>query len=304
MGLLDDTAIFATIIQQGGFSHAAKYLNLSNGMISRRIAQLEAKLGVTLIKRTTRQITLTPEGEVFWQHAQRIQQELDAALTIMQASANKPKGIIRISAPVYFGTHYLTPIIMKFLNEFEGIKIDLILNNQMVDPIKEKIDIAIRSTGYSNKSQLKDSSLHQKFLFREKISLYASAGYIQKQGAPADANDLANHTTICYSDGSHLQDKATWHYSIKNKNESVTLTPKFNCNDIESSLIACASGYGIGRFTDLHIKSFAEKHLLKPILTDYNWGEFQLVAVYSHQQALPKRSRLLLEFIGNQLKNV
>src|SRR3990167_1235764 len=118
MGILDDTAIFVAVIQQGGFSHAAKYLGLSNGLISRRIAKLETELGVTLLKRTTRQLHLTPEGELLWQHAQRIQQELDAAVSLIQASAKKPKGTIRISAPLYFGRHYLTPIIMKFLSDF------------------------------------------------------------------------------------------------------------------------------------------------------------------------------------------
>src|SRR3990167_3414156 len=101
MGILDDTAIFMAIIQQGGFSHAAKHLGLSNGLISRRIAQLEATLGVSLIKRTTRQHYLTPEGELFWQHAQRIQQEMAAAISLIQSSAKKPKGIIHLSAPLY-----------------------------------------------------------------------------------------------------------------------------------------------------------------------------------------------------------
>lgn len=83
MSILDDTVIFAAIIQQGGFSRAAKYLGLSNGLISRRIAKLETDLGVTLLKRTTRQIQLTPEGELFWQHAQRIQQEMDTAVCLI-----------------------------------------------------------------------------------------------------------------------------------------------------------------------------------------------------------------------------
>lgn len=303
MGMLDDTAIFAAIIQQGGFSHAAKYLNLSNGLISRRIAQLESTLGVSLIKRTTRQLILTPEGEVFWQHAQRIQQELDAALAFMQTSANKPKGTIRVSAPVYFGRHYLTPIIMKFLREFDGIKINLILNNHVVDPIKENIDIAIRGTGYLDKSPLKDSSLHMKLLFKEKIKIYANSGYLQKKGEPKKTDDLSNHTIISYSNSNHLHDHEQWNYTYKNKNGSITLIPKFNCNDIESSLIACSSGYGIGRFTDLNVKNLLQKKLIQPILKEYDWGEYQLFAVYSHQKALPKRSRLLLEFIYGHMQN-
>jgi LysR family transcriptional regulator, transcriptional activator for dmlA len=303
MGILDDTAIFSAIIQQGGFARAAKFLNLSNGMISRRIALLESKLGVSLIKRTTRQLILTPEGEIFWQHAQRIQQELDAAITSMQASSNKPKGTIHVSAPVYFGRHYLTPIITKFVNEFDGIKINLILSNHQVDPIKENIDLAIRGTGYLNQSPLKDSSLHMKLLFNEKIRIYASPAYLLKNGEPKDPTDLANHTIISYSNSNRLYDQEKWNYFYLNKKASIILNPKFNCNDIESSLYVCSSGYGIGRYTELNVKDLLRTKLLQPILKEYEWGDYQLFAVFSHQKALPKRSRLLLDFIYNYMKN-
>ena len=125
MGILDDTTLFAAIVQQGGFSRAAKQLGLSNGLISRRIAQLESELGVTLLKRTTRQIQLTPEGELFWQHAQRIQQEINSALSLIHASAKKPSGTIRLSAPVNVGQTLLMPIILLFMKKYPDIHINL-----------------------------------------------------------------------------------------------------------------------------------------------------------------------------------
>src|SRR5438552_2068059 len=125
MSLLDDTAIFAAVIQQGGFSHAAKYLGLSNGLISRRIAHLEKELGVSLMTRTTRQLQLTPEGELLWEHAKRIQQEMDAALSVIQSFAEKPKGEIRVSAPISFGQRFMVPIFAKFMQLFPDIKLDL-----------------------------------------------------------------------------------------------------------------------------------------------------------------------------------
>lgn len=168
MSILDDTAIFVAVVQQGGFSHAAKHLGLSNGLISRRITQLEEKLGVTLIKRTTRQLHLTPEGELFWEHAQRIQQELDSALTLIQSLSQKPTGHIRISAPIYFGRRYLMPILTKFLQRFNEIEIDLILTNQRLDPVKEHLDLLIRGTGYVEKGHLKDSTMRTKLLLSQK----------------------------------------------------------------------------------------------------------------------------------------
>ena len=303
MGILDDTAIFVAVVQQGGFSHAARYLGLSNGLISRRIAQLEADLGVTLIKRTTRQLHLTTEGELFWRHAQRIQQELDSAVSLIQSSAKKPTGTIRVSAPLYFGRHYLTPIIVKFLHDFSNIKIDLILSNQMLDPVKMQLDLVIRGAGYLEDTKLQDSSLQMKLLLQEKIGLYASPAYLQKHGKPGDCNELKNHAIINYASSNRLPEHEKWIYQRKGKSNFVTVTPKFNVNDIESSLIACIAGYGIGKFTDLNVRNAIQQQQLQPILTQFDWGSYHLYAIYPHQQALPKRTRLLLDFIQAYTRN-
>lgn len=279
MGLLDDTAIFVAIIQQGGFSHAAKHLGLSNGLISRRIAQLEKNLGVTLIKRTTRQFHLTLEGELFWQHAQRIQQELDAAVSLVQSSAKKPKGLIRISAPPYFGRHYLIEMLVKFLNDFSDIKIDLNLSNKQHDLIKEKFDLVIRGAGYLNEPRLRDSGLQAKLLIKEKIGLYAAPNYLFQYGEPKNSDDLVHYATV----------------NMENA--------KFKCDDIESALFACIQGVGIGRFTDLNVKSALQKRQLQQVLTKEDWGDYHLYAIYPLQKALPQRTRLLLEFIFSYLKN-
>jgi len=303
MGILDDTAVFIAVIQQGGFSHAAKHLGLSNGLISRRIAQLEKNLGITLIKRTTRQLHLTPEGEVFWQHAQRIQQELDSALSLIQSSAKKPKGTIRISAPIYFGRHYLTPIILKFLHDFKDIKINLILSNQKLDPIKEQFDLIIRGAGYLDDTMLRDSSMQMKLFFKEKIHLYASPAYLLKHGEPKNGDDLKQHTIIHYADTNRLTEQDKWSFELDGKKSTLLLKPTFNCNDIESSLIACVSGYGIGKFTDLNVKHALQQRQLHRILKQYNWGSYHLYAIYPQQQTLPKRTRLLLDFIQAHTQN-
>jgi DNA-binding transcriptional LysR family regulator len=303
MGILDDTAIFVAVVQQGGFSYAARHLGLSNGLISRRIAQLESDLGVTLITRTTRQLYLTPEGKLFWQHAQRIQQELDSAVSLIQSSAKKPKGTIRISAPLYFGRHYLTPIIMKFLSDFNDIKIDLILSNQKLDPIKAQLDLVIRGAGYLEDTALQNSNMQMKIFLKEKIGLYASPAYLLKYGKPNDCDALSNYTIINYADNNRLSDQEKWTYVHDGKSAVITVNPKFNVNDIESGLIACIAGYGIGKFTELNVKSALQQQQLCPILKQYGWGNYHLYAIYPHQQALPKRTRLLLDFIHAHTRN-
>jgi DNA-binding transcriptional LysR family regulator len=304
MSILDDTSIFAAVIQNGGFSHAAKKLGLSNGLVSRRIAHLESELAVTLIKRTTRQFQLTPEGELLWQHAQRIQQELDAAITLIHSSAKKPKGTIRVSAPFYFGRQYLTPIIVKFLNNFSDIKIDLDLSNQRHDLIKEHLDLVIRGAGYINEESLTASNLRMKLLIKDDIGLYANATYLQKYGEPKSAEELSKHVIISYIGAKDFLEQEKWNYNYKNKENEITLTPKFKCNDIESGLIACLSGYGIGKFTKLGVKNALKEQQLFPVLQKYHWGQHNLYAIYSNQKSLPQRTRLLLDFIYAQVQSI
>lgn len=302
MSILDDTALFAAIVSQGGFSHAAKYLGLSNGLISRRIANLEATLGITLIKRTTRQIQLTPEGEIFWRHAERIQQELNSAISLIQASEKKPKGILRISAPLYFGRHYLTPMIVKFMADFNEIKINLILTNQKLDPIKSELDLVIRGAGYLGNENLKDSNMQMKLILNEKIGLYASPTYLLKHGKPKQVTDLQHHSIINYTDNNRLSKQVEWSFLLDKNKLEVSLHPKFNANDIESAVIACTEGLGIGRFTDLNVKNYQQA--ITPILEEYHWGNYHLYAIYPQQKALPKRTRLFLDFVAAQMPNL
>jgi DNA-binding transcriptional LysR family regulator len=303
MSLLDDTAIFVAVVQQGGFSRAAKHLGLSNGLISRRIAQMEAQLGVTLLKRTTRQLQMTPEGELFWQHAQRIQQELDSALCLIQSLAEKPRGSIRISAPPYFGRHYLMPILNKFMTNFNDINIDLILTDQYTDPVKEKIDLLIRGAGYYD-ATLKDSSMKTRLLIRQKINLYASPEYLVKHGEPQVPEDLLNHSIIGFMNETRYSEHESWSYRYKNKKGSITINPAFNSNDMDSRAAACMAGRGIGKFTEMVYLKAQSSQPIRPVLEAYNWGEFNIYVVYVQQHALPKRTRLLIDFISAHTQTI
>lgn len=301
--MLNDAAIFAAIVSEGGFSRAATKLGLSNGLISRRLAKLEKELGVTLLKRTTRQFQLTPEGELFWEYAKRIQQELDEALQVIHSVADKPKGDIRISAPPQFGRHHLMPMLNQFMKNFPEIKIELILTDMLLDPVKEKIDLLIRSTGFFE-PEMKDSSLKTKLILKKKIKLYASSEYLIRKGIPTKPADLTQHEIIGYVNSAKPAQNESWTYSCKNKSGKVNLKSSFVCNDMDSRLAACMAGHGIGRFTEWVSKHLVDKDSLQCVLPDYDWGDIQLHAVYASQQALPKRTRLLLDFIVMQIQHL
>lgn len=299
MGILDDTAIFVAVIQQGGFSHAAKHLGLSNGMVSRRIAQLEANLGVTLLQRTTRQIQLTPEGEVFWRHAQRIQLELDAAVSVIQSSRDKPKGSVRISAPAFFGAHYLLPMLDRFAQSYPAIEVDLLLSNDQIDPVRQQVDFVLRGSGYLDAKGLQDSSMRMKLLLEESIHLYASKRYLQEHGEPQSVTDLMTHKIIGNSATDKSGGKEKWSFS---EHGEVTVQPVFRCNDVATRLRACAAGMGIAKFTDLNVQSGAD--VLRQVLRNEKWGAYYLYAMYPQQKTLPRRTRLLLDFIAKHTQNL
>lgn len=301
MSILDNTAIFLAVIEQGGFSHAAKFLGLSNGLISRRIALLESELGVTLIKRTTRQLQLTPEGEQFYQYAQRIQQELNNAITFIQSSTHYPKGTIRVSAPLFIGRHYLTPLLVKFLDKYKEIKIELDLSNERHDLIKEHFDLIFRGAGYLDAESLSESNLRMKLLIKDEIQLYANPSYLKIHKKLQSVDDLPKHIILSYIGTKKFLEQDKWKYRYKNKEHEITVMPKFRFNDIECGLIACANGYGIGKFNKLVAKNAVSQGNLIPILTQYNWGQHNLYAVYSNQKHLPQRTRLLLDFIYKEV---
>ena len=303
MSLLDDTAIFAAIISEGGFGRAAAKLGLSNGLVSRRIANLEKELGVSLLKRTTRQLQLTPEGELFWEHARRIQQEMDAALCMIHSLANKPTGNIRLSATPFFGRHFLMPMLNQFAKNFENITTELILTSTLLDPIKENIDLLIRTTGFFD-DHLKDSSLKTTLLVKNKIKLYAAPEYLLRKGVPANPEALLQHDIVGYIHPEKPLKEQGWKYQSKNDNGSITLKTAFNCNDVDSQISACLAGRGIGKFTELVHMNLTDKNSLQPVLENYSWGEMNMYAVYATQQALPTRTRLFLDFIIHQTKHL
>lgn len=300
MGLLDDTAIFTAIVEQGGFSHAAKYLGLSNGLISRRIAKLEKQLAVTLFIRTTRQIQLTIEGELFWQHSKRIQKEMESALALIRMRSDAPKGEIKISAPLFFGKQVIMPICAKFLKIFKEISLDINLTNAQLDPIKDKIDLIIRGAGYLSPATLKDSSFRERLLIAQKIGLYASPEYLNQYGIPKNVTELARYHLINYIDD-HTSTEASWLYQCQGKKAAIKIKPALKCNEMGGVLSACISGFGIGKFTDLAVQYAVKEKALVPLLTQYEWGHFNVYAIYAPAQ-LPKRTRLLLDFMQSQLR--
>lgn len=296
MNLLEETYIFAAIIKEGGFNKAAKKLGLSNGLITRKIKQLEEKLGVSLLTRTTRKLKLTHEGSLYLKHAERIYQELAQGLILLSTATSKPKGHIRISSTTYYSRYFLTPIIEEFIKDFPDITIEIIASNEVIDPLEYNIDLLFRGRGFMSRAD-KDEHLRGRYLFEYTIGIYASQEYLAKYGEPQHPNDLINYKVIGYSNLFISKGEENWNYEHKGKAYQTTVKPIFCSDDMESNLAMCKAGIGIGRFSSLAITPEIEGKGLRRILTDFNFGKYEMYALYPYQAGVPKRVRILLDYL-------
>ena len=141
-------------------------------------------------------------------------------------------------------------------------------------------------------------------LLKENVDLYASHDYLIQHGEPTSIEQLESHMIVSYSVNRHQPNQEKWDYIYKKKSERILLKSNFNCNDIDSCINACIAGQGIGKFTDVNVKKALEKQQLVPILQHYDWGKYNLYALYPHQSSLPKRTRLFLEYIKPRIQDI
>lgn len=235
MSNLDGIDVFVKVIQCGSFTSAAKLLQMPVTTVSGKIKQLEARLGLTLIHRTTRKLSITEAGSVYFHHCLKAMEEVIAAEQVLVTKQSEPEGLLRITAAPNVGHTILPPIIKQYLQKYPKTKVELILTGRFVDLIGESIDIAIRA------GILKDSTLVARKLLESDAQLWASTSYTKKYGIPKNPSDLSNH---------HLISFKPFGDSLRITNGQRSLVVKMNSrlisDDFEAVKIFVAAGEGIG----------------------------------------------------------
>ncbi|WP_263866297.1 LysR family transcriptional regulator [Thalassolituus oleivorans] len=196
---LNEMAIFVHVVEAGSFTGAAKNLGLPKSTVSRKITQLEERLGVRLIQRTTRSLRLTDTGSAYYNHCARILGEIEEANIAVTQMQSTPTGTLRITAPVLFGSTVLSGLIADFMDDHPQVQIDLVLTDQRLDLVQDGIDVAFRV------GQLEDSSLIGRHLGDARAILCASPEYVKKHGAPKHPSELQEHTLMTASQWSQWQ---------------------------------------------------------------------------------------------------
>ena len=284
-----EMAAFVRVVDAQGFSAAAPALGLTPSAVSKLVTRLEARLGVRLLQRTTRALSLTAEGEAFYAAARRIVGEIAALEAEIGDRRGTPHGLLRVTTSLTFSTHQLTPMIGEFLARHPAIQLELMPTDRVVDMVEESIDVAIRI------GRLPDSSFMARKIGDDVRLVCAAPGYLAAHRAPRRPEDLARHNCILSRDRAHLN---RWPFRIDGQVREIEVDGRVAVSEGEAQLRLGLQGLGIVRLTRLTVATAIKRGELVPLLLDYSAEEpVPIHAVYPHRRHLAAKVTAFIDFI-------
>ena len=281
--------LFVRVASTHNISQAGAELGLSPAVASAHIAKLENSLGVRLIHRTTRRVSLTEEGHAFLPHAQEVLDSVDAARAAVGAGSALPKGTLRVTAPASFGRMHLVPALKDFMARYPGLTLDLRLSDSIVDLVEGGFDIAVRN------SYLKDSSLIARKLAADKRIVCASPQYLEQFGEPTSPQALSQHQRIS------LSGLETWSFAAADGYVDIKTNGNFRTDNGEAVRDACADGLGIAVSSTWNVYEHLAQGRLIQILQDYPLvSDAAIWAVYPSSRLLAPKVRVFIDYFADR----
>ena len=279
--------VFVAVVENGGFSAAARSLGVSKSAVSKRINQLEAHLGVRLLHRTTRKLSLTEAGERYFEHAAQALTAAGQAEDAVTELQGEPQGKLRISSPMSFGRLHVAPLIPKLLQRYPKLQIDLVMDDRKVDLVAGGFDVAIRA------GNLPASTLIARKLAPLRQVLCASPAYIDRCGLPDTPAELTGRNCVLFS---YSSDANKWTLIGESGSETVTVSGSYQVNNSEALLEALREGVGIGRLPTFVAGPDLKTGRLVKLFQSYRLPDFTFYAVFPERQYLPAKIRAFLDF--------
>jgi DNA-binding transcriptional LysR family regulator len=284
--------VFTAVVEAGSFVGAADAFGLSPAAVSRQLAALESRLGVRLLNRTTRQLSLTGEGEIFLGRARQLLEELSEAEAEVSERSAEVIGRLRINAPVSFGVRHLADLWGTFLDQHPRLQLDITLSDRTVDLVEEGYDLAIRI------GRLPDSMLIGRQLSTTRMVLCASPEYVKQNGAPEHPSELADHAVWSYS---YFALGDEWRFTGPEGNASVHLRPRLHSNNgdtcragaLQHLCIVLQPGFLVG--ADVRAGRLVE------LLPEYSAGDLGIHALYPSRRHVAPKVRLMIDFLATAL---
>ena len=289
---LGGLAMFAQVVESGGFSAAARALGLTPSAVSKQIGLLEDRLGARLLHRTTRRVALTEVGAAFYERARGVLSALDEAERSVTDLNAMPRGTLRLSLPIHFGQFHIAPILPGFMERYPEISLDIDLSDRYVDLVGESIDVAVRVGG------LRDSSMIVRRLAPNRRVVCASPSYLAKHGAPATPSDLARFNCLTF----HQHGPAVeWMFGEGDARQAIRVKGTLQANNIELLRTAALAGVGLIRMSAyLLIDEIAHGRLV-PVLTEHQARDAEVFVLYPASRHLSPKVRAFVDYLAETI---
>jgi LysR family transcriptional activator of dmlA len=283
-------AFFSLLARCGSFSMAARELDVSTPAISKRLAQMEARLGVQLLNRTTRRMGLTAEGETYLSHARRILAEIDDMEQLVSSAAAAPKGLLRVNATLGFGRSHIAPLISGFIKQHPQVQVQLQLSADPPPLTEDAFDVCVRF------GEPPDVRVLARHLAPNRRLLCAAPAYLAQHGTPKVPHDLARHDCIGIRQGEEAY--GTWRLSLGKRTETVKVRGKLSTNDGEIAVNWALAGHGIVMRAEWDVARYLRSGRLKQVLENYRTPSADIYAVYPQRHQVSARVRAFVDFLA------
>lgn len=288
MDRFEEMRTFATVVDAGSFVRAAETLQTSKTAVSRLVGELEARLSVRLLHRTTRRLSLTPEGEVFHARCRELLSGVEEAEAEVTAGASEAVGVLRLNVPVSFGLLHLAPLWPAFMAQHPRVSLDITLTDRIVDLVEEGYDVAVRI------ARLSTSSLVSRKLGSTRLVLCASPEYLRRHGMPTHPAEIARHTVLAYA---LLSMGDVWTFDGPDGPVSVKVAPAMRSNSGDTCCAAALQHQGIVLQPSFIVSHHLRDGALVEILPEYRSLDLGIYAVYASRRHVLPKVRVLIDFL-------
>jgi DNA-binding transcriptional LysR family regulator len=291
---LNDTLIFVKVVEHGSFISAARALRLPKTSVSRKVQELETRLGAQLLHRTTRKLGLTEAGTVYYEHTQHIAQRLDEAESAVGQLQGGPRGWLRFTAPYSVGITWIAPLLSEFHARHPDLRVESVLTNESVDLIDKGIDVGLRV------GNLPDSNLIARRLAIFRTQIYASPLYIARYGEPTHPDELQRHRALAMHK-SRNNGNYVWELSDGERSVDYRVDPILVANDPGALIGALIGGEGLMLASDVTVKPYAEQGYVQRILAGWTGPELDFNAVFPRGRVQSPKVRAFVDFLVERL---
>lgn len=283
MAAFDGLEEFVAVAETQGFAAAGRRLHVSTSNVSRKIQQLEARLGVALFARSTRRVRLTESGHSYYQRCRELLAGLEEANESVHSDRSSLSGVLRVSAAGEFAKQYVAPALLRFANGHPELGIEFDFNSRMVNFIEEDFDFSIRY------GSLEDSRLIARKLAGRALVAAASPEYLARHGTPQSPSELREHQCV-------ISNNDVWRFDEAGQERTIKVSGRWRSNDALSNLAACEADFGIVYMPRSSFGSSLEQGRLQPVLEPY-WAQASTWIVFANRQYLPSRTRLAIDYL-------